>query len=201
MTLLQKINFRIRKFFPPPEVPGISEKRKLIDDFRKKYDAVIFIETGTFLGHTIDYFKNKFDKLYSIELSEDLAERAKIHFQNDHNVTIIQGDSADKLPGILLEIDNTALFWLDGHYSSEFFVNDEYIRTAKGEVNTPIIKELQLILASGLDFIILVDDARLFNGRNDYPTIKEIKTIINESAVNYTMSIGLDIIQIYPLLK
>ena len=37
----------------------------------------ILIETGTFKGDTVDKFKNFFDKIISIELSETLWARAK----------------------------------------------------------------------------------------------------------------------------
>src|SRR4051812_24567471 len=101
-------------------------KRKIIDNYRQKYNISLLVETGTFLGDTIDYFKHKFNKLYSIELSEDLAARAVKRFEAQNNVSIIQGDSGKVLETLIPSLKEPALFWLDGHYSSEFFHNGEY---------------------------------------------------------------------------
>ena len=69
------------------------------------------------------------------------ANKAIKRFADDKNVRILQGDSGKELPSLIDGVEEPVLFWLDGHYSSEFFVKDEYIRTAKGEKNTPIEKE------------------------------------------------------------
>ena len=98
-------------------------------------------------------------------------------------------------------MDKAALFWLDGHYSSEFFYNGEYIITAKADKNTPIEEELDIILNSKYLNIILIDDARLFNGENDYPTITNIKQKLISSERNYTLQVFDDIIHILPLFK
>lgn len=79
------------------------------------------IETGTFLGDTTDHFKEKFKKIFSVELSESLAIRAKERFRNNSNIKIMHGNSEHLLPEILKALDKPALCWLDGHYSSEFF--------------------------------------------------------------------------------
>ena len=97
-----------------------------------------------------------------------MAKRAQKRFENDHKVKIIKGDSGKVLKDIVKEISEPILFWLDGHYSSEFFIGDEYFVTAKSDLNTPVEEELRTILASRRDHIILIDDARLFNGTDDY---------------------------------
>lgn len=198
-TLVDKIKFRINRLIKRNDlVPDMIEKRKVIEYFIEKYQPEYFIETGTFLGDTVEYFKNKFDVIFSIELSEELADKARQRFTSDKNVTIVQGDSSIELKSLLKDLKKTVLFWLDGHYSSEFFVKDEYIKTAKGEKDTPIEKELEIILSSHVAPIILIDDARLFNGKSDYPSIKEIKLQVDLSGKKFDVFVNKDIIHIIP---
>lgn len=199
-NLLDKIQFKLKNLFTKKEsIPSILHKRGIIEKYRKEYNPGLFIETGTFLGDTVEYFKNKFSSLISIELSEELAAKAQKRFEADKQVKIVQGDSSKVLPGLLSNIKTPVLFWLDGHYSSEFFVNDEFIKTARGESNTPIIQELKIILSSVEDPLILIDDARLFNGQNDYPTIKEIVQLVQESNKQLSVLVSDDIIHIIPV--
>jgi hypothetical protein len=175
-----------------------EEKREKIEFYRIKFGIRIFIETGTFLGDTIDFFKEKFEFLYSIELSETLSIRAQKRFSNQGNIRIINGNSGEVLGEIVKNLKEPALFWLDGHYSSEFYMNGEYFITAKGDTNTPIEKELDIILCSKIQHIILIDDARLFIGKNDYPTLKNIKDKVGLTPKKYNVLIDTDIIQIIP---
>ena len=176
----------------------MSEKRSVIEFYRKIFEPKVMVETGTFFGDTIEYFKSKFETLYSIELSEELAERAVKRFANDMQVKIVQGDSGIVLKSILSEINSPVLFWLDGHYSSEFYIKGEFVRTAKGATDTPVKKELDIILQSKVESIILIDDARLFNGINDYPTIREVKKKVKSYNANYSVFVKKDIIHIIP---
>ena len=192
-----------RKFYPERsvfQIPEISIKRNDILKVSEKFpEAKIFIETGTFFGDTVDFFKNHFTKLYSIELSEELAEKAKKRFENNAKISIIQGNSSVELSNILREINQPCIFWLDGHYSSEFWIGKEFIRTAKGEQNTPIWQELlQIINHKVKNHIILIDDARCFNGRYDYPRIKKIKKFISKHLPFYSLEVKNDIIRIAP---
>lgn len=166
-----------------------SKKVEIISDYSKKFSTQILIETGTYLGQTVDDLKNVFSKIYSIELDTILYKNAKKIFSENKNVKIFHGDSAS----VLSKIKNgkPVLYWLDAHYSGGI--------TAKGPKNTPILKELTLIsknLTKGS--VILIDDAREFTGVNDYPTIKEIKLFVSKHFLNYKIEIKDDIIRIYP---
>ena len=172
-------------------------KRKVLNDYRLQYQLDVFVETGTFLGDTIHFFKDRFSRLYSIELSEELAARAVKRFAADSNVTIIQGDSGRVFETLIPSIKEPALFWLDGHYSSEFFHDGEYIVTAKAELNTPVEKELDILLNSPHKNVILIDDARLFVGAVDYPTIDAIQKKV--ASHPYKMKVENDMIQITPV--
>src|SRR5260221_3443522 len=147
-----------RKIFPPIQIPEYSEKRAIILSYKEKYGPEIFLETGTLFGDTIQALSSNFKILYSIELSKELAEKAKKRFEASQHIAIIQGDSGIEIENILKKITEPALFWLDGHYSGDFYHKDELIKTAKGTLNTPVEKELSLILKSGYPHVILIDD-------------------------------------------
>jgi len=192
------ISFYYRKFFVKKIDVPYAEKRQVIEGFARSYFIHAFVETGTFLGDTVEYFRQKFDTLYSIELSKTLAEKAAARFAGNKNVQIIQGDSGEELKKLVLKIDAPTLYWLDGHYSSEFFMGSEYIVTARGEKDTPVVNELKTLLNDKHKHVILIDDARLFNGENDYPTIKQIRKMLLDAAHPYTLSVEKDIIRILP---
>jgi hypothetical protein len=124
----------------------------------------ILVETGTFRGDMIAATKDRFTKIYSIELSGLLANNARSRFGSDTNVEIIQGDSAVVLPSILSKVEQPAIFWLDGHYSGG--------QTGRGNSETPILSEIESIhkLRQKQD-IIVVDDCRAFGSERDYPQL------------------------------
>jgi hypothetical protein len=200
MKILRKIKRKLLRPVSGKVVPPPYElKREILNSYKEKYALKIFIETGTFFGDTVEYFKNSFKKVYSIELAEELAKKAKQRFENDRQVEIIQGDSGSILKGILKDINEPILFWLDGHYSSEFFVGDEFIKTARTDKDTPVVEELDTILGSPINHVILIDDARGFDGLGDYPSISSIKRMVRKAkGPAYHCNVENDIIQIYP---
>ncbi len=197
--IISAIKFRLRKLFEKPqkEVP-YEQKRSVISAVSKQAGYNTFIETGTFFGETIAFFKNDFQKLISIELQPELADKARRRFQNEEHISILEGDSGELLQTIVKQLKEPAVFWLDGHYSSEFMVGDELIKTAKSDTNTPIEKELDAILSSNLPHLILIDDARDFTGRYDYPTLKAIEKTVKKNKRNYDFFVLSDIIHIIP---
>ena len=127
-----------------------------------------------------------FQKLYSIELSPVFHKEAVKRFRKHDHIEIIFGDSAQYLPKVIDEVNEPALFWLDGHFSGG--------ETA--ESHCPVMDELQAILASQVQHAILIDDARCFDGTNGYPTIKEIETLFGEKATHFNLQVEFDIIRI-----
>jgi hypothetical protein len=190
------LRLKVKSKIAEEDLISYETKRIILDKYRQIYNVTTFVETGTFLGDTVEFFKNKFVKLVSIELSEDLFIRASQRFSDNNNVQILHGDSGKIFETLLPTFTIPTLFWLDGHYSSEFFLNDEYVSTAKGERNTPIEKEIELLLNCDIPHIILVDDARLFIGKNDYPTISHLKNMLYDYP--YQLFVDSDIIHILP---
>ena len=171
---------------PPPHIV----KQLAIEEYQKKFDLKILVETGTYLGDMVEAQQNRFEKVYSIELSKKLFQRAIKRFKIHSHITILNGDSGIVLNKLITEIDKPALFWLDGHYSGGI--------TAKGEKECPVLEELETILKSDLYHIILIDDARLFNGTHDYPTLDEIKLLCEKRHRSYSLTLKDDIIRLIP---
>ncbi len=202
LSIPQRIVRRVRllrlRFTTPAEIPPYEEKRQIIDFYRRKFGARIFVETGTFMGETVEAFRNDFDRLISIELNLDLAARAQRKFAAISNISILQGDSGILLNQIVRDLQEPALFWLDGHYSGEFTYQGEFIATAKGDKETPVIEELTAVLGAPRRHTALVDDARCFNGLGDYPTIGQLRKLVRKTRRDYQLILERDIIRITP---
>jgi hypothetical protein len=171
---------------PPPHIYKIA----VIRQYASQLHSQTLIETGTYLGETINACKHLFKKLISIELDDKLYENAVNLFAHEPHIALYKGDSGEVLEKVLANITGPCLFWLDGHYSEGI--------TAKGKLNTPIISELGHIFNRHIkDQVILIDDARCFNGENDYPTITYLKDFVTRHDKALKFIIADDIIRIY----
>lgn len=173
------------KISSPPDLA----KQNVIREYSKVFNTKLLIETGTYFGDMVVAMRNHFSQIYSIELSYDLYKKAKLKFKGFKHINIIHGDSSIILEQLLPEINESALFWLDGHYSGEI--------TAKGKLNTPILDELKHIF-NNFDWhhIILIDDARVFGQDKDYPEINYLKNYVLSFRPDARFEIKDDIIRI-----
>lgn len=170
---------------PPPH----SFKQALIREYARRYSLSIFVETGTYLGDMVEAMRDTFREIYSIELSADLHSRAARRFAGVENVHLVQGDSGTRLGEIIPQLSEASLFWLDGHYSAGM--------TARGDKDTPILDELDLVLRRPrLGHVILIDDARLFGSDPAYPTTASIEQITKSQLPNAAVSVDDDVIRI-----
>lgn len=168
------------------------EKMEVLFKYINKYQPEIFVETGTYLGQTVDYLEKYFEQIYSVELDRKLYKNAKKLFAGNKRIKILQGDSAIVLGRIIKSIKYPTLFWLDAHYSGGI--------TAKGNKNTPVLKELTAITKNmPKGSVILIDDAREFNGKSDYPKLEVIKNFIAKKLPGYKINVEQDIIRICPV--
>ncbi len=171
---------------PPPD----AIKQKIVAAYGAEFQTAILIETGTFLGGMISAMRPRFKKLISIELSPVLSARAKLRFQRYPQIEILEGDSGTLLPTTLKNISQACLFWLDGHYSGGF--------TAKANIETPIVAELLTIFDHPVkNHVMLIDDARLFNGTQDYPTVEEVRELVQKHRPDYDCYVRNDVIRIH----
>jgi len=167
-------------------------KWQVLRKYAKKHNLDVFLETGTAGGVTVSYLKKYFKKLYTIELDPTLYHQGRALTHDYKNIICVEGDSGVMINDIVKKISEPTLFWLDAHYSGE--------GTAKADVETPIIKELVTIFSrNNKKDVILIDDARCFDGTHDYPTIKQIDDLI--SSYGYlSFNIAKDIMIIEPKL-
>lgn len=171
----------------PVPVPHIV-KQKTINLYQNKYNVGVLFETGTYLGDMVWAQRKNFKTIYSIELSEALYEKAKKRFENFPHIHIKQGDSGKVLHTLVDKMSEKAIFFLDGHYSGGI--------TAKGDKECPIYEELSAIFQSGQEHILLIDDARCFIGKEDYPTMESLSKFIKDHYSNSLIDIQDDIIRI-----
>jgi len=145
-------------------------KQEMVKGYAKQNNLSVLVETGTYLGDMIFAMQDQFQQIFSIELSHHFYQRAVKRFKKFSKVQIIEGDSGEVLKNLVPALHGPALFWLDGHYSGG--------QTAKGDKECPVFEELKNILHSPFNHVIIIDDARLFKGENDYPTIDGLKEFV-----------------------
>lgn len=190
-TVISKTEILIWKLNRQPIPMPHEEKMKILLKYIQKFKLDIFIETGTYLGQTVDRLENNFDEVYSIELDKKLFKNAKKLFSDNKRINILQGDSAVVINKIVKKVKSPTLFWLDAHYSGGI--------TAKGKKNTPVLKELTVIAKNmPKGSVVLIDDAREFTGNSGYPKLEVIKKFVEKKMPKYKMYTDKDIIQIYP---
>jgi len=175
------------KPIPPPH----AIKQMVLQEYAKKYCLRLLIETGTSLGDMVESMRHYFDRIYSIELSNDLHHKAQERFTGIDNIQIILGDSGTELEKLVKMIDRPALFWLDGHYSGG--------DTARGKKDTPVLDEIGHILnSSDRGHVIIIDDARCFGTDPAYPSIEELSEVIRSRRSDLDIAVQGDSIRITP---
>ena len=143
-----------------------------------------FIETGTYMGATIDNIKHYFENIYTIELNENLFLYSKKKFKNNNNIKCLQGNSTEQLQLILKNHNQDTIFFLDGHWSGG--------ETSKGSEDVPLLSELQIINKYFKNKgIIIIDDLRLFGTNNNENWSNITKKNILSSIDNIKFSLTL----------
>jgi hypothetical protein len=175
---------------PPPHLV----KQSVVKEYARQYRLGTLVETGTYLGFMIRATLRVFQRVYSVELDEVLHRRAARKFSRYKHITVLQGDSSTVLAKLLPSLHEPCLFWLDAHHSS-----GATFKTGKGNLLTPIVAELEQILAHShaQQHVILIDDAREFTGENDYPTLSALRELVLHLHPTFTMEVADDIIRIH----
>lgn len=174
--------YRRRPVASPPS-PAI--KHRIVRDYGRRHHLETFVETGTYLGDMAAAASRWFTDIYTIELDPSYAEHARQRFASLSNVHVYEGDSGVLLPEILSSLVDPVLFWLDAHHL--------WGTSTRGETDTPIAKELRVVLSRSSSDVVLVDDARYF-GTGDYPSLDEVAEMAR--AAGRSIDVDLDIIRI-----
>ncbi len=169
--------------------PAIVKQRKVIET-ATRHGIKHLIETGTYLGDMLAATKKVFSRIDSIELSAAFHKNAVRRFAKHPHVKLWNGDSAVMLADITKTAREPIVFWLDAHYSG-----GATARSPFGD--SPIEKELDIIFGSwNPKSVILIDDARLFVGKDNYPTLHDLKAFIGKKSPTLTVEVEDDIIAI-----
>lgn len=173
-----------------PFLPA-AERVEIIRKYQQEYRTKWFLETGTAFGDTTAALLDEFETLITIELDPALHAQAVERFKPYRHVACMQGDSGQLLRRML--INETTLFWLDGHYCGG----------ARGSIDTPIREELEGAVLAPHGSVILIDDARLFGGMShhteefaDYPDLEWVAEYCVDHG--YIVQVADDIIRCVP---
>lgn len=172
-------------------LPPHSIKVKVMEENTPSPRPKVFIETGTYLGDTVQAVKGRYAKVVSIEVDGPLCEKARERFREDRNVEIVLGDCVRELPRVLEALSEPAVFWLDGHWSGE--------GTGKGDVEEPVLLSLRQIREHPVrGHVVFIDDARYFDGKDGRPGIVEVLLRLQEVDPSYRIRILDDIVIAVP---
>jgi len=120
----------------------------LIDE----YDLVNYVETGTGEGECLSHaLKFPFEMCFSVEIYDQIYQAAISKFASlsklyHKECFLYHGESAEKLPEILEELDDDpVLFFLDAHFPGADFKYEDYDAVEDEDVRVPLKKELKII--------------------------------------------------------
>jgi FkbM family methyltransferase len=121
---------------------------------RNTFKVKVFVETGTHQAETAVWASANFERVFTVEAQEPLHQKAVETFGSRKNIRFLKGDSRMHIKSLTSSLTEPAIFWLDAHWCGEntFGKSDE----------CPVVGELELLNASKVPHIVLIDDARLF---------------------------------------
>lgn len=127
----------------------------------------VFVETGTYKGHTSRMASKYFNTVHTIEIFEPLYNEAKEWGAKDGITNIVYhlGDTMKLLPGIVKNVNEPAFYFIDAHISG----SDS---SWNGVKTVPLMDELKAVLENTThSFVVCFDDLRLFNLPPDWSGI------------------------------
>jgi len=145
---------------------GIPPKIAL--DLKSKYNLEYFIETGTYRGKTAEWASHNFAHIYTMEVAYKFYIIAGAKLRKYANVQLFLGYSQEILWDLLPKIPESALIWLDAHWSKDL----KYERTK--DTTCPVISELAAISVHDNNHVVLIDDLRLFGTEFGWPSTDKI---------------------------
>jgi hypothetical protein len=154
--------------------------KDLIIFLKSKFLIYHFIETGTYKAQSAIWASTIFKKIHTIENSEKIFNENQSFTDKYPNISFHFGNSKTILSQILENLKADAIFWLDAHWSG--------MNTYGQDDECPVLEEINLIIKSNPNHIILIDDARLFlmppplpHHAKQWPSINEIVLTLNRS--------------------
>lgn len=175
-----------------PVIPPPAWKQRLVRRYARRFSLALLCESGTYFGDMVAACRGSFEQIFSIEIDPRLYAAAEQRFAGASDVHLLLGDSGEVLPLALERIRRPCLFWLDGK---------AMVGGVAGPVKTPIRAELAQILAHEVDsHVVLIDDARLFSGQGDYPSLEEIEQTVQAARPGWSVEVRDDVLRAHPAL-
>jgi FkbM family methyltransferase len=152
--------------------------RQIVEKIRATFDIATFVETGTYLGETAAWASERFERVITIEASNEFHREAQQRHGQKHNIEFLHGDSRTILREVVSRLGKTpAVFWLDAHWMPGSF----------GKAHEcPVLQEIDAIHQSMTEHFILIDDARYFlapppfpHCAHDWPDITSVLSALN----------------------
>jgi hypothetical protein len=150
-----------------------------IELVKNEFGIDTFIETGTYKARTSLWASEIFKNVITIEASKIIYNDNLRKYQDNHNISFLFGNSKDKLPGVITQLKQPAIFWLDAHFCGGMTFSENN--------KCPLLDEIHIINQSSNENVILIDDARFFlsphskfNKLDDWPNIIEILDLLNQ---------------------
>jgi hypothetical protein len=136
----------------------------------------VFIELGTYLGHSVRKISNLFNVVLTVEASPILHKASRKLFEATQcNINCSLDNSVDFLKKLDSSLGNSSVIFIDSHYSTGI--------TSKEFGICPVLEEIEIILERFPNAICVVDDIRCMNGENGYPKLAEILDLFSSSQV------------------
>ena len=139
-----------------------------------------FIETGTYMGETLNNVQEHFTNLYSVENNKSNYNISVVNTSEKENIHVYFDNSENYLTDNTSHYSNTnTIFFIDAHSS--------------GNITCPILRELDIIctnIRSSL-YIFIINDERLFDKYTDW------KGITKESILNVLNSKNINVLDSY----
>ena len=171
---------------PVPDAPTDAAKREhLLSLFRRRNHRLL-IESGTYLGGTVEFFLPHAERIISIEVEPGLHEAARERFAGQASVELLLGDALDILPALVAGAALPPLVWLDGHFSGG-------VTGCGAEVEpAPTILERLATLHVPAGTSIVIDDLRLFGRDDTFPGLDELIAMARRAFPAGGIYLGLD---------
>ncbi|OGQ94630.1 MAG: hypothetical protein A2521_06310 [Deltaproteobacteria bacterium RIFOXYD12_FULL_57_12] len=161
---------------------------KLAENLSVQLGIQDFVETGTYLGGSLEWGSRTFERVTTIELRQDYHAAARARLTHLTNVDFRLGDSALELKSVCETIKGPTLFWLDAHAGAGFFGQDDIC---------PLLTELEIITCRKKDDVIFVDDVRAFLAPppppfdySKWPTLDEVMRVVLRRNTTHTVVIN-----------
>jgi len=171
--------------------------KELVLWIRDTIKAKVFVETGTNQAETAVWASDHFERVFTVEAFEPLHRKAVETFGDRKNIQFLKGDSRVHIRSLANSLSVPAIFWLDAHWCGEhtFGKSDE----------CPVVGELELLNASKVPHVVLIDDARLFlkpppapHEATHWPDISTICSLLAAHDSNRYVAVHDDVIVAVP---